>query len=285
VVAACGQATPAAVPPTQALAAPTRVPATQPAAAAPTDAPAPAAITPSVTVADQAIVDGKVTIAQVVSAGPGWLVIHAQKDGQPGSVLGYSPVKEGDNQDVVVVIDVAKATGTLYAMLHRDAGTVGSYEFPGSDGPVLVSGQVVTPAFAVTGGLAAAAPVGPAQTPAPTTGVTPPATAPTATTGATPATTAALPTALVGEAEVQMEDFQFRPKVLVIRAGTTVKFANKDQAAHTATSDTGVFDSGLLAKGEKFTFTFTQPGEYPYYCAPHGGPGGVGMSATIIVIP
>ena len=47
---------------------------------------------PSVTVADQEIVDGKVTIAEVVSDGPGWLVIHAQADGKPGPILGYSPV-------------------------------------------------------------------------------------------------------------------------------------------------------------------------------------------------
>ena len=29
----------------------------------------------------------------------------------------------------------------------------------------------------------------------------------------------------------------------------------------------------------------TEPGTYPYYCIPHGGPGGRGMSATIIVQP
>jgi plastocyanin len=87
------------------------------------------------------------------------------------------------------------------------------------------------------------------------------------------------------EAEVEIEDFQFRPKVLVISVGTTVKFANKDRAPHTATSDTGIFDSGYLAKGEEWYYTFTEPGTYPYYCIPHGAPGGVGMAATIIVQP
>jgi plastocyanin len=87
-----------------------------------------------------------------------------------------------------------------------------------------------------------------------------------------------------GEAEVEMEDFQFNPGVLVIRAGTTVKFSNKDEAQHTATSDTGVWDSGYLSKGEDFFITFTEPGLYPYYCIPHGSPGGNGMAATIIVL-
>ncbi len=113
-------------------------------------------VTPSVTVNDQPIVDGKVTIAEVVSDGPGWLVIHAQKDGKPGPVIGHSPVAAGVNSDVVVEIDVANATETLYAMLHTDAGEIGTYEFPGPDAPVAVDGKVVTPAFQVTGGLAMA---------------------------------------------------------------------------------------------------------------------------------
>ncbi len=87
------------------------------------------------------------------------------------------------------------------------------------------------------------------------------------------------------EAEIEIEDFQFNPLELVIRPGTTVKFANKDEVPHTATSDTGVFDSGYLSKGEEYFYTFTEPGTYPYYCIPHGGPGGQGMAATIIVQP
>lgn len=115
-------------------------------------------MTPSVTVADQPIVNGTVTIAEVVSSGPGWLVIHAQKDGKPGPVLGHSAVSDGVNTNVVVEIDVSGATETLYAMLHTDAGTVGTYEFPGPDGPLSVDGKVVTPPFQVTGGLPAMLP-------------------------------------------------------------------------------------------------------------------------------
>jgi plastocyanin len=256
-LAACGSASPSAVPATQPVAA---APTAVPPAAAPTNTAAPVAIIPSVTVADQTIVEDSVTIAQVVSAGPGWLVVHADADGKPGPVLGYSPVSDGENTGVVVLIDSSSATQTLYAMLHSDAGTVGAYEFPGSDGPVLVDGQMVTPAFQITGGLAAAP-----------------------TVGAGASTPVAGSTVAVGEAQVELEDNQARPQVLMVSVGTRVKFGNRDAQARVIRSDTGLFTSGVLQKGEEFSYTFTQAGEYLYYSDPGGGPGGQGLSGKIIV--
>ncbi len=106
---------------------------------------------PSVTVSDQAITNGTVTVKQAVSNGPGWVVIHADNNGQPGAVIGYSPLQDGVNNNVVVQIDANKATPTLYAMLHTDAGTIGTFEFPGPDAPVMLNGQVVMQSFTVTG--------------------------------------------------------------------------------------------------------------------------------------
>jgi predicted lipoprotein with Yx(FWY)xxD motif len=110
----------------------------------------------SVTVEDQPIAeDNTVTIAEAKAAVPGWLVIHAQADGKPGPILGHAPIAAGYNQNITVEIDPANATETLYAMLHIDAGTPGEYEFPGDDGPATdADGNVVTPPFTVTGGLA-----------------------------------------------------------------------------------------------------------------------------------
>lgn len=117
-----------------------------------------ASLTPAVSVQDQEIVDNQVTIAEVVSSGPGWLVVHAQVDGKPGPVLGYAPVVDGNNSNVFVEIDSTNATEFLYAMLHTDAGEVGTYEFPdGPDIPVLVNDQMVNPSFTVTGGIAPSA--------------------------------------------------------------------------------------------------------------------------------
>ncbi len=152
------QATPTevaeATPTEAAEATPTEAPEATPTEAAeatPTEAPAEEAMIPSVTVNDQEISDDMVTVAEVVSDGPGWIVIHADQEGAPGPVVGHSAVSEGVNTDVTVEIDTENATETLYAMLHTDVGEAGVYEFPGADGPVQVEGQIVTPAFTVTG--------------------------------------------------------------------------------------------------------------------------------------
>ncbi|MEJ2208641.1 MAG: LPXTG cell wall anchor domain-containing protein [Anaerolineae bacterium] len=113
-----------------------------------------AQMTPSVEVSDQEIVNDTVTVDKVVSDGPGWIVIHADDNGSPGTVIGHSAVQDGENLDVSVPISTTQATETLYAMLHTDAGQQGTYEFPGADAPVSVNGQVVVQSFTVTGGLA-----------------------------------------------------------------------------------------------------------------------------------
>lgn len=68
---------------------------------------------------------------------------------------------------------------------------------------------------------------------------------------------------------VAIADFAFSPATLTITAGDTVTWTNEDQVAHTATSTTGAFDSGLLDQGDSFSLTFTTPGTYDYLCTPH----------------
>jgi hypothetical protein len=104
-------------------------------------------IDPRVVVKDQKIAAGSVTIAEVLSNGPGWLVIHADSAGSPGPVIGYAEARDGLTRNLVVKVDAAKATPILYAMLHIDAGKVGTYEFPGADVPVMVDGKMVSPPF------------------------------------------------------------------------------------------------------------------------------------------
>ncbi|MBE7528235.1 MAG: hypothetical protein HND44_18065 [Chloroflexi bacterium] len=113
------------------------------------------AVTNAVTVSDQNLTEEfTVTIDSVTADVPGWIVIHAQADGRPGPVLGYTPVAAGENQNVIVTIDPTGATETLYAMLHIDAGTRGEYEFPGDDVPAMdADGNMVTPPFTLLGGL------------------------------------------------------------------------------------------------------------------------------------
>jgi hypothetical protein len=107
------------------------------------------ALTPSVVVQDQSLVDSRVVILKVVSATPGWIVIHSDNAGKPGPVVGYAAVRSGENLNVVVAVDAKKATPVLYAMLHVDEGVVGGYEFPGADKPTMSMGMMVSPAFKV----------------------------------------------------------------------------------------------------------------------------------------
>jgi len=109
--------------------------------------------TPDVTVNDQVMRGGAVTIDSVTSDGDGWLVVHADNgEGAPGAVIGYAPVADGANENVVVVLDTVNVTPVLFAMLHTDTGEAGVYEFgtvEGADGPVTVDDAVLAPMFEI----------------------------------------------------------------------------------------------------------------------------------------
>jgi len=82
---------------------------------------------------------------------------------------------------------------------------------------------------------------------------------------------------------IDMANFAFSEATLTIPVGSTVVWRNLDTVQHSATADDGSFDTGLLDGGGEARVTFSTPGTFPYYCLLHGGPGGVGMSATIVV--
>lgn len=69
--------------------------------------------------------------------------------------------------------------------------------------------------------------------------------------------------------EVEIEDFTFVPGRLHINIGDAIEWRNRDAVMHTSTSDDGIWDSGLLAIDETYTFVFTTEGVYPYHCTPH----------------
>lgn len=79
----------------------------------------------------------------------------------------------------------------------------------------------------------------------------------------------------------------FQPAKVTIKAGDTVKWVNNKLAPHNVVFDSSVKDADKLnhkglafSAGESFEITFTEPGEYPYYCEPHRG---AGMAGTITV--
>jgi plastocyanin len=88
----------------------------------------------------------------------------------------------------------------------------------------------------------------------------------------------------VGEDAVTGKGF-FQPSPLSINVGDTVEWKFVGQLVHSASSDeSGVFDSGYMPPGSTFSFTFSDVGEYAYYCLLHGAPGGVGHSGSITVL-
>jgi len=132
---------------------------TAPSAPAPA---APAGPTPSVKVNDQPIVNGMITVDQVVAAQDGWLAVHMF--GPDGKLLleplaGLTQVKAGTSSNVEVKLDKLFNTGEkLMRMLHVDAGTIGTYEFPnGPDVPVTIGDQIVMMELTVQGGAGAPA--------------------------------------------------------------------------------------------------------------------------------
>ena len=81
-----------------------------------------------------------------------------------------------------------------------------------------------------------------------------------------------------GTNEVWIQGMAFNPATITVTAGTTVKWTNKDAVAHTATSTTGVFDSGSISTNGTYSFTFSTAGTFQYYCTVHPS-----MTAKVVV--
>lgn len=88
------------------------------------------------------------------------------------------------------------------------------------------------------------------------------------------------------EVKVRMFDTPaaFVPNPVKIKVGDTVKWSNKGDTVHTATTEPSqapdpsfasvpagaqTFDSGFLNAGEDYSYTFKVPGVYHYFCTTH----------------
>jgi plastocyanin len=96
-------------------------------------------------------------------------------------------------------------------------------------------------------------------------------------------TRAATPSIAVKSKTIAIKGFQFGPRTLEIAAGTSVTWANGDDAEHTITSGapgalTKRFDGLVSGKGDRYAFTFDKPGTFTYFCERHSG-----MTGKIIV--
>jgi plastocyanin len=68
---------------------------------------------------------------------------------------------------------------------------------------------------------------------------------------------------------VKIDNFSFMNPTLTVPAGTKVTWVNHDDVPHTVVSTEQKFKSKALDTDESFSFTFNEPGSYPYFCSIH----------------
>jgi plastocyanin len=75
-----------------------------------------------------------------------------------------------------------------------------------------------------------------------------------------------------------MDNFTFAAPSITVPAGTEVTWVNRDDIPHTVVSQDGAFKSKALDTDDKFSFKFSQPGTYRYFCSIHPK-----MTAEVVV--
>ncbi len=69
--------------------------------------------------------------------------------------------------------------------------------------------------------------------------------------------------------QVNIDNFSFSPETLTVPVGTPVTWINHDDIPHTVVSTEKGFKSPVLDTDEQFSYTFTAPGTYNFYCSIH----------------
>lgn len=69
--------------------------------------------------------------------------------------------------------------------------------------------------------------------------------------------------------EVKIDNFTFAPQSVSVPLNTTVTWTNHDDIPHNLVSDSGLFKSKVLDTDDRFSFTFSKPGTYQYFCGLH----------------
>jgi plastocyanin len=77
---------------------------------------------------------------------------------------------------------------------------------------------------------------------------------------------------------VTIDNFVFEPARLTVKAGTTVTWTNRDDIPHTVASKDRLFKSKAMDTDDAYSFTFSTPGEFAYFCSLHPH-----MTGTIVV--
>nr|WP_233152126.1 hypothetical protein [Marinibacterium profundimaris] len=108
------------------------------------------AMAPSVQASDQSVANGVVSADMIAAGENGWMVVHrTDAEMKPGPVVGYAPLRMGENVDVAAILTEEVAPGDmLMLMVHGETGGMetGVFEYTlgaTEDGPVRVDGDLV----------------------------------------------------------------------------------------------------------------------------------------------
>lgn len=69
--------------------------------------------------------------------------------------------------------------------------------------------------------------------------------------------------------EIKIDNFVFSPNPVTVPAGATVRWTNHDDIPHNVVADDKSFKSKVLDTDEAFSYTFSKPGTYTYFCSIH----------------
>ncbi|HKR94479.1 MAG TPA: cupredoxin family copper-binding protein, partial [Candidatus Angelobacter sp.] len=69
--------------------------------------------------------------------------------------------------------------------------------------------------------------------------------------------------------EVKIDNFVFAPNPVTVPAGTTIRWTNRDDIPHNVVAEDKSFKSKVMDTDESFTYTFSKPGTYNYFCSIH----------------
>ena len=81
-------------------------------------------------------------------------------------------------------------------------------------------------------------------------------------------------------ASVSIDNSIFTPSEITVTPGTTVTWTNNDAMPHSVVDVKNSFRSKTLVKDVTFSFTFTNAGDYNYFCSVHPN-----MKGKVIVKP
>jgi len=80
---------------------------------------------------------------------------------------------------------------------------------------------------------------------------------------------AADPAAALETPLIEIQKFAFAPKEVTVAPGTTIAWTNRDETPHTISAQDRHFVSKAMDTGDRYEYTFTEEGDFSYFCTLH----------------